>query len=302
MSRGQLVPDDTIVRVFLDRLARRRRRRAARSSTASRGPQVQAEALDDALRPSRPPRRPRAATSTSRSRTSSSAWRTGASARPTATSTTSSRTRRRSRASATSTAPTLVQRADDARGDRPGPDGPAGPAAPRRRRALPPPRRPRDGRRHGRPIAGVDRRASLAALDEPAEGGLTVVTRKSRPEIERMRRAGRVVAEVLDLIEAELRPGVSTAHLDAHRRGAHPRAPAAIPSFKGYPGINPRRPFPASVCISIDDEIVHGIPGDADHPRRPDRLGRRRRHRRRLARRRRPDLLRRRAAAGGAPS
>jgi methionyl aminopeptidase len=87
-----------------------------------------------------------------------------------------------------------------------------------------------------------------------------MVTRKSRTEIERMRRAGRVVAEVLDRIEAELRPGVSTAHLDEIAE-AHIRASGATPSFKGYPGINPRRPFPASVCISIDDEIVHGIPG-----------------------------------------
>ncbi|MEA2619403.1 MAG: methionyl aminopeptidase [Chloroflexota bacterium] len=87
-----------------------------------------------------------------------------------------------------------------------------------------------------------------------------MVTRKSRSEIERMRRAGRVVAEVLDRIEAELKPGVSTAHLDEIAE-AHIRASGAVPSFKGYPGINPRRPFPASVCISIDDEIVHGIPG-----------------------------------------
>jgi len=87
-----------------------------------------------------------------------------------------------------------------------------------------------------------------------------MVTRKSRSEIERMRRAGRIVAEVLDRIETELRPGVSTADLDAIAE-AHIRAAGATPSFKGYPGINPQRPFPASVCISIDDEIVHGIPG-----------------------------------------
>lgn len=88
-----------------------------------------------------------------------------------------------------------------------------------------------------------------------------MVTRKSRAEIERMRRAGRVVAEVLALIESELKPGVSTAHLDRLAE-AHIRAAGAVPSFKGYPGVNPRRPFPASVCISIDDEIVHGIPGE----------------------------------------
>jgi methionyl aminopeptidase len=87
-----------------------------------------------------------------------------------------------------------------------------------------------------------------------------MVTRKSRAEIERMKQAGRVVAEVLDKIEASIRPGASTADLDAIAE-AHIRASGATPSFKGYPGINPRRPFPASVCISIDDEIVHGIPG-----------------------------------------
>ena len=88
-----------------------------------------------------------------------------------------------------------------------------------------------------------------------------MVTRKSRAEIERMRRAGPVVGEVLDMIEAELRPGVSTARLDALAE-AQNRASGGTPSFTGYPGINPRRPFPASVCISIDREIVHGIPGE----------------------------------------
>ena len=74
-----------------------------------------------------------------------------------------------------------------------------------------------------------------------------------------MRRAGRVVAEVLALVEAELKPGITTGHLDrlAER---HIRAAGAVPSFKGYGG--PGNPFPASLCISIDDEVVHGIPGE----------------------------------------
>jgi methionyl aminopeptidase len=88
-----------------------------------------------------------------------------------------------------------------------------------------------------------------------------MVTRKSRAEIDKMRRAGRIVAEVLALVESELKPGVSTAHLDRLAE-AHIRNSGATPSFKGYGGVNPRRPFPASVCISIDDEIVHGIPGE----------------------------------------
>lgn len=90
-----------------------------------------------------------------------------------------------------------------------------------------------------------------------------MVTRKSKAEIDRMRRAGRVVAEVLALVEEALKPGVSTGHLDRLAE-AHIRKAGAIPSFKGYPGINPKRPFPGSLCISIDDEIVHGIPGERE--------------------------------------
>jgi len=86
-----------------------------------------------------------------------------------------------------------------------------------------------------------------------------MVTRKSRREIEKMRHAGRIVAEVLALVEAELRPGVTTGQLDrlAER---HIRSSGAIPSFKGYG--HRSNPFPASLCISIDEEVVHGIPGD----------------------------------------
>ena len=70
-----------------------------------------------------------------------------------------------------------------------------------------------------------------------------------------MRRAGRVVAEVLGLIEEELRPGVSTSHLDRIAE-EHIRKAGGTPSFKGYYG------YPSSLCISIDREVVHGIPGD----------------------------------------
>jgi methionyl aminopeptidase len=86
-----------------------------------------------------------------------------------------------------------------------------------------------------------------------------VVTRKSRREIEKMRQAGRIVAEVLALVESELKPGVSTAELDrlAER---HIRSSGAVPSFKGYG--HRSNPFPGSLCISIDDEVVHGIPGE----------------------------------------
>lgn len=91
------------------------------------------------------------------------------------------------------------------------------------------------------------------------------VTRKSRAEIDRMRRAGRIVAEVLALMEEAVRPGISTAELDriAER---HIRASGATPSFKGYLGGGRygkgEHAFPASICVSIDDEVVHGIPGE----------------------------------------
>jgi methionyl aminopeptidase len=86
-----------------------------------------------------------------------------------------------------------------------------------------------------------------------------MVTRKSRREIEKMRQAGRIVAEVLALVEAELKPGVTTSQLDRLAE-KHIRSSGAVPSFKGYG--HRSNPFPASLCISIDDEVVHGIPGD----------------------------------------
>jgi methionyl aminopeptidase len=86
-----------------------------------------------------------------------------------------------------------------------------------------------------------------------------MVTRKSPREIAKMRVAGRIVAEVLALVESELKPGVTTSHLDrlAER---HIRSSGAVPSFKGYG--HRSNPFPASLCISIDNEVVHGIPGE----------------------------------------
>ena len=86
-----------------------------------------------------------------------------------------------------------------------------------------------------------------------------MVTRKSRREIEKMRHAGRIVAEVLALVESELKPGVTTGHLDRIAE-KHIRDEGAVPSFLGYG--HRSNPFPASLCISIDDEVVHGIPGD----------------------------------------
>ena len=89
---------------------------------------------------------------------------------------------------------------------------------------------------------------------------------KSRSDVDKMRRAGRVVAEVLALVESALKPGVTTLELDRIAE-AHIRAAGAVPSFKGYLGggrydSRHARAFPASICVSIDDEVVHGIPSN----------------------------------------
>jgi methionyl aminopeptidase len=78
---------------------------------------------------------------------------------------------------------------------------------------------------------------------------------KSEREVAAMRQAGRVVATVLEILKSELKPGMKTRELDAIASGELKKLGAA-PSFKGYRG------FPASVCVSVNDEIVHGIPGE----------------------------------------
>ncbi len=95
-----------------------------------------------------------------------------------------------------------------------------------------------------------------------------MVTRKSRAEIAKMRSAGRIVAEVLALVEEHLQPGISTAELDRLAEH-HIRAAGGVPSFLNYLGgrrYDARDPhaYPASTCISLDSEIVHGIPGDRE--------------------------------------
>src|SRR5919109_848228 len=81
-----------------------------------------------------------------------------------------------------------------------------------------------------------------------------MITLKSPREIEIMSRAGRIVADTLDLVRGILRPGMSTEQLDAEAERFIRGHPGAKPSFKGLYG------FPKTLCISIDEEIVHGIP------------------------------------------
>jgi methionyl aminopeptidase len=86
-----------------------------------------------------------------------------------------------------------------------------------------------------------------------------VIIYKSPDEIARMRKAGRIVAGTIDRVLAAVRPGTTTAELDAVAE-AYILDQGATPSFKGYGGSGGRKPFPASICTSLNDEIVHGIP------------------------------------------
>ena len=76
---------------------------------------------------------------------------------------------------------------------------------------------------------------------------------RSATELDRMREAGRLVGEVLTELSAAVKPGVSTAELDELAE-ARIRQAGATPAFKGYHG------YPATICASINEEVIHGIP------------------------------------------
>jgi len=81
-----------------------------------------------------------------------------------------------------------------------------------------------------------------------------MISIKSPREIELMRAAGRIVAEAHELLEEVIKPGITTLELDTIAE-RHIRKSGAIPAFKGYNG------FPASICTSVNEQVVHGIPG-----------------------------------------
>ncbi len=87
---------------------------------------------------------------------------------------------------------------------------------------------------------------------------------KSPADLDRMRRASHIVAQTIERVLSTVHPGVTTADLDAVAEGFI-REQGAIPSFKGYG----QPPFPASICASLNDEVVHGIPS----PKRVLRAG-----------------------------
>ncbi len=82
---------------------------------------------------------------------------------------------------------------------------------------------------------------------------------KSADEIKVMEEAGKIVARVFLKIEEVIRPGITTAFLDKVAEDAILKE-NAIPAFKGYIGRFGKKPFPASICASINEVVVHGIP------------------------------------------
>ncbi len=83
------------------------------------------------------------------------------------------------------------------------------------------------------------------------------IERKSERELALMRAAGRVVARALAEMKAHTRPGVTTRQLDALAEKVIAQH-QALPAFKGYPG---PYPYPNATTISVNDQLVHGIPG-----------------------------------------
>jgi len=87
---------------------------------------------------------------------------------------------------------------------------------------------------------------------------------KTPAEIAKMREAGRIVAQVLAQIETMVAPGITTKELDTATEELIIKA-GGIPLFKNYPSHNPRFPaFPASICASVNEQVVHGIPSERE--------------------------------------
>ena len=93
-----------------------------------------------------------------------------------------------------------------------------------------------------------------------------MIVLKSEREIGLMRRGGHVLADVVEMLRTFVKPGLSTLEVDEEVE-AFIRQRGAVPAFKGYRG------FPSTVCISINEEVVHGIPSAQRHMREGDIVG-----------------------------
>jgi methionyl aminopeptidase len=104
------------------------------------------------------------------------------------------------------------------------------------------------------------------------------VTLKSRQEIAQLRKAGRLVAETYEVLRPYVVPGTSTAELD-HIAEDYIRSKGATPIYKGYGARPPRNgqpaipPFPATICVAVNDVICHGIPSKKQILKEGDIIG-----------------------------
>jgi methionyl aminopeptidase len=83
---------------------------------------------------------------------------------------------------------------------------------------------------------------------------------KSKREIDYLRKSNQIVAAVFREIKKMVEPGIATRELDREAERLI-RAHGGVPAFKGYKPPGYRSEFPASMCISVNEEVVHGIPG-----------------------------------------
>ena len=249
MEAGNLVGDDVMIGIVRDRLRPGRRATADSCSTAFRGRWSQAiSARPDGGR----------ARAAGRARHRRPGRRAGAPARDAADlQQLRYRTRRpNGRRACGECGGQLVTRADDGDRDRAGAVEGVSAADQAARRLLlgaRPTFRAIDGNQPPDVVtATVDE-----AVDEAAAvgGGRRVIVCKSPAEIERMRAANVLVADVLAELAAMVAPGVTTADLDAAAEMLV-RAGGAEPAFKGYRG------YPATLCASVNEQVVHGIPSE----------------------------------------
>ncbi|MDD2621299.1 MAG: M24 family metallopeptidase, partial [Syntrophomonadaceae bacterium] len=84
---------------------------------------------------------------------------------------------------------------------------------------------------------------------------------KTSSDIAKMRLSGALVARVLRMLQEEVKPGITTAKLNAIAENECKKN-GAIPAFKNYPHPQGKRSFPGVICASVNDEVVHGIPGN----------------------------------------
>jgi methionyl aminopeptidase len=104
------------------------------------------------------------------------------------------------------------------------------------------------------------------------------VLKKTRQQIDSLRAAGRIVAETYETLRPNVVPGITTGELDAIAE-RYIRSQGALPLYKGYGGMRDRRgnllrpPFPATICVAVNDVICHGIPSPKEVLKDGDIIG-----------------------------